>query len=370
LIERVAKGGLMEMFAVIMAGGSGTRFWPLSRKVKPKQFLEIIGPDPMIVETYKRLSYIVKDNRVCIILGKQHLKELKGLLKGKDIHIIAEPFGRNTAPCIALGVLYAKYLGYEGAIAFLPADHYIADNNAFINSLKIAEKLALMDTIVTLGIVPVRPEIGYGYIRRVEEPLGIDGYKVCKVKEFVEKPDLETANRYLESGEYYWNAGIFVAKPDIIIMETKKYLPDLYNALISIKDSFGTEGFEDALKRAYEKVPNISFDYGIMEKTESDIYVIPTNCGWSDVGSWFSIYELRNREHDDNSNLIEGEVITIDCKNSFISAKGKRIVACIGLEGVLIVDTPDAILVADINRTQDVRRIVDRLKEEGKSQYI
>ena len=358
------------MFVVIMAGGSGTRFWPFSRKSKPKQFLDIIGSDPMIIETYKRISPIVNNDQVCIILGKEHLKEADSLFEGKNIHIIAEPFGRNTAPCIALGSLYAQHLGYQGAIAFLPADHYIADNNVFISSLQIAEKLALKNSIVTLGIVPSRPETGYGYIKRAEESLDIDGHKVYKVEEFVEKPDLETANRYLKSGRYYWNAGIFISNPDTIISETKRHLPDLYDAFMEIKDHFGTKGFEDILQKAYENAPNVSFDYGIMEKTEADVYVIPTDCGWSDVGSWLSIYELRKSEYDKDSNLIEGDVINIDCKNSFISSKGDRVIACIGLKGILIVETSDAILVADMNRTQDVRKVVEILKEKGKIKYI
>lgn len=358
------------MFAVIMAGGSGTRFWPLSRRVRPKQFLDIIGPDPMIVETYKRISHLASDEDICVILGKEHLKEAKRLFKGKSIHIIAEPFGRNTAPCMALGALYAKYLGHNGAIAFLPADHYIADTESFLNSFRVAESIALANSIVTLGIVPVRPETGYGYIKRMDKPIKIEACEVYAVKKFVEKPDFKTAVRYLRSGKYYWNAGIFVSSPDTIIRETKRHLPDLYNAFIDLKDSFGTKEFDYVLKRAYERAPNISFDYGIMEKTEADVYVVPTNCGWSDVGSWFSIYELRKKEHDDNSNLIEGEVISIDCKNSFISSKGERIVACIGLDGLLVVDTAGAMLVADINRSQDVRKIVDILKKQGKTEYI
>ena len=358
------------MFVVIMAGGSGTRFWPLSRRLKPKQFLDIVGKEPMIVETYKRIRDITADKDICIILGREHLSEAKSLFDGKDIHIIAEPFGRNTAPCIALGALYAKYLGYSGAIVFLPSDHYIADKDAFLDSLKIAEKLASSKGIVTLGIVPVRPETGYGYIKREDRPIEIDGHKVYKVKEFVEKPDIEKAKSYLQSGKYYWNAGIFIANPDTILEETKKYLSDLYSALMDVKDKIGTDQFDNALKIAYERAPDISFDYGIMEKTNTDVYVVPTDCGWSDVGSWLSIYELRKEEHDRSSNLVEGEVLSIDCKNSFISSKSGRLIACLGIKDLLVVDTPDALLIADINRSQDVRKIVDKLKEKGKNQYI
>jgi len=358
------------MFAVIMAGGSGTRFWPLSRRLKPKQFLDIIGKDPMIVETYKRISEIIDDESICIILGKDHLNEAKRLFEGKRIHIIAEPFGRNTAPCIALGALYAKHKGVDDSIAFLPADHYISDKKAFLDSLTLAGKIAESGGIVTLGIVPSRPETGYGYIRREEDPIILDGKEVYKVKEFVEKPDLETAKRYIETGKYYWNAGIFVAKAETILNETRKYLPDLYDAIMGLRDLFDKEGFEEALKKAYEKAPNISFDYGIMEKTDADVYVVPTDCGWSDVGSWFSIYELRKSEHDKDGNLIEGDVFAIDCKNSFISSRGKRIVSCIGLENILIVDTEDALLVIDLKRSQEIRKIVEGLKEKGKNKYL
>ena len=358
------------MWAVIMAGGSGTRFWPLSRRLKPKQFLDITGNEPMIVETYKRISDLIKDEHICIILGKEHLEEAKRLFEGKAVQIIAEPFGRNTAPCIALGALYAMHKGVNEPISFLPADHYIANKNAFLESLKIAEKVATSGGIVTLGIVPVRPETGYGYIRRDKDLTKVDGKEVYKVREFVEKPDLETAQKYLQSGEYYWNAGIFVATPETIIKETKKCLPELYEALINLKDKFEEKDFELILRKAYERAPNISFDYGIMEKTEVDVYVIPTECGWSDVGSWSSIYELKRKDWDRENNLIEGEAVLIDCRGNFISGKGGRLIACLGIKDILVVDTADALLVADLKRAQDVRKVVEKLKEEKKEKYL
>ncbi len=358
------------MWAVIMAGGSGTRFWPLSRRLKPKQFLDITGNEPMIVETYKRISDLIKDEHICIILGKEHLEEAKKLFEGKAVQIIAEPFGRNTAPCIALGALYAMHKGVNEPISFLPADHYIANKNAFLESLKIAEKVATSGGIVTLGIVPVRPETGYGYIRRDKNLTKVDGKEVYKVREFVEKPDLETAQKYLQSGEYYWNAGIFVATSETIIKETKKCLPELYEALINLKDKFEEKDFEYVLRKAYEKAPNISFDYGIMEKTDADVYVIPTECGWSDVGSWSSIYELKRKDWDRENNLVEGEALLIDCKGNFISGKGSRLIACLGIKDILVVDTSDALLVADLKRAQDVRKVVEKLKEEKKEKYL
>ncbi len=357
------------MFFVIMAGGSGTRFWPLSRKKRPKQFLSIFGKDPLILETYRRISQIADDRDICIILGKEHVDEAKRIFEGKRIHIIAEPFGRNTAPCIALGALYAKWLKKDGAIAFLPADHFIGDTRSFLDSLLIAGKIGSdFGKIVTLGIVPNRPETGYGYIKRSEDYVEVDGKRVFRVERFEEKPDIEKAKRYIETGRYFWNAGIFIANPDTIIDETKKCLPELYSAFSEIR--IGKEGFEEELRKAYEKAPNISFDYGVMEKTKAAVYVIPTECGWSDVGSWFSVYELRKEEHDKKGNLIEGDVIEFECERSFISSKGGRIVACVGLKEVLVVDTGDALLVADIKRSQDVRRIVEELEKRGKKKYL
>ena len=358
------------MFAVIMCGGSGTRFWPVSRRRKPKQFLNITGQGPMVVETCDRLKPLARDEEMILVLGNDHLGEAERLFKGRGVHMLAEPVGRNTAPCIGLGAIYAQHLGCKGAIAFLPADHFIGDQLSFVEALRAAGELANSGGIVTLGIVPNRPETGYGYIWRANAHVDLGKHLAYSVSGFVEKPDLETARNYLASGEYYWNGGIFVATAETIIKETKEHLPDLYQGLQRLKKTLGTERFNAELKDIYGELEGISFDYGIMEKTTEKVYVVPCECGWSDVGSWESLYELRQTDRDDDQNLTDGETVLIGCENSFISACGERLVACLGLKNCLVVDTPEALLVADLDRSQDIREIVDKLKRNGKENLL
>ena len=358
------------MFAVIMCGGSGTRFWPASRRQRPKQFLDITGKGAMVVDTCDRLTSLIADDRVILILGKDHREEASELFKGRSVHILAEPVGRNTAPCMGLGALYARHLGSEAPVAFLPADHFISNPEAFLADLESAGKLASGGGIVTLGIVPTRPETGYGYIRKTPDTTGSDAVSAYRVSAFVEKPDIEKAHDYLKSGDYYWNAGIFVATPETILTEIEKQLPDLHEGLEQIALSLGTDRFEAEFKKAYENMEGVSFDYGIMENTRQQVYVIPSECGWSDVGSWESLYELRGSERNKDWNLAEGETLLIDCEKSFISSQGDRLVACLGLKECLVVDTGDAVLVADLNQSQNIRKIVDWLKEKKKDALL
>ena len=358
------------MFAVIMCGGSGTRFWPASRKKRPKQFLNITGKGPMIVETCGRLRPLVRDEEMVLILGKKHLAEAGHLFKGRGIHMLAEPVGRNTAPCIGLGAIYAKYRNCNGPVAFLPADHFIADPEAFLKSLQIAGDVAKAGGIVTIGIVPNRPETGYGYIKR-GDPHGEDeGLQVFTVSQFVEKPDLKTAVAYLTSGDYYWNGGIFVATPETILRETERQLPELYGGLLELEKVLGTDEFEPAFQQVYQNLTPVSFDYGIMENMREPVYVVPSQCGWSDVGSWESLYELRSSEHDNRQNLGDGETLFIDCEGTFASERSGRIVACLGLKNCLVVDTEDSLLVADLTHSQNIRKVVDLLKETGRDDLL
>jgi len=353
------------MYVVIMAGGSGTRFWPASRKNKPKQFLSISGEDSMVVETCDRLRTLARDEEMILVVGREHLKEASKLFGKRKVHILAEPIGRNTAPCIGLGAVYAKSLGYGGPLAFLPADHFIGDTSAFVECLRQAGTVAESGGIVTLGIVPTKPETGYGYIRR-SEVLYSDEISAYRVSEFVEKPDLNTAKKYLTSGEYFWNAGIFIATPETILKEIKQNLPALYQGLIRIEKTLGTGSFESELGHVYNELDAISFDYGIMERTRETVFVLPCDCGWSDVGSWASLYELREKEYDGDQNLCEGESILIDCEESFVSSTSGRLVACLGLKNCLVVDTPEALLVADLGKSQEIRKIVELLKKKQK----
>lgn len=358
------------MYAIIMAGGSGTRFWPLSRSHRPKQLLNISGEEPMLVETCDRLRPLVPDENMIIVLGKNHLKDAQELFQDRKIHILAEPVGRNTAPCIGLGAIYARYLGCDEPIAFLPADHFIASPASFLESLRTASELAGSGGIVTLGIVPTRPETGYGYIRREATPVDFPGSPACEVSSFVEKPDVETARSYLFSGDYFWNAGIFVSTCETILREIESQLPDLFHGLMELEKSMGAGSFEGTLKEVYDHLEPVSFDYGVMEHAASPVYVIPCECGWSDVGSWLSLYELREEDYDGNGNLSDGETVLVDCNNSYISGKSGRLVACIGIDHCIVVDTEDALLVGNLKRSQDIRKIVEQLKKMKKEALL
>ena len=358
------------MYAVIMAGGSGTRFWPFSRIDSPKQFLNIFGKEPMVVETCNRLRPLAHDEEMIIVLGREHLNRAQEFMGDRKVNILAEPIGRNTAPCIGLGAIFAHHLGCDAAIAFLPADHFISNSSAFLTALDQAEKVARTGGIVTLGIIPTRPETGYGYIHRSKSLYDVSGVSVYEVSAFVEKPDLKKAMEYLASGVYFWNAGIFVATYETILKEIKQYLPDLYKGLVLLEESLSTNSFEKRLKDVYEDLEAVSFDYGIMEKTRRPVFVIPCDCGWSDVGSWESLYELKKDDYDSLNNLTEGNTILVDCRNSYISGKGDRLVACLGIENCVVVDTHDALLVADLKRSQEVRSIVDRLKKSNKEELL
>ena len=358
------------MYAVIMAGGSGTRFWPYSRRGKPKQFLNISGKAPMVVETCDRLKPIARDEELILVLGEEHLKEAKGLFGDRPVHMIAEPVGRNTAPCIGLGAIYAQHLGCRDPVAFLPADHFIGDNKAYLDALCRAANLAESGAIVTLGIVPTRPETGYGYIQRAGLKSDVSGESGYRVTSFVEKPDLETAGQYLSSGEHFWNAGIFLATPETVLAACRKYLPDLYEGLNRLRENLGRESFHSNLATLYGSLTPLSFDNGIMEKIEEPVFVIPCECGWSDVGSWSSLYDLRQEDYDKERNCSEGDTVLIDCRESFISSRGGRLTACLGLKNCLVVDTPNALLVADLERSQEIRKIIERLKLEGKEDLL
>ena len=358
------------MFAVIMCGGSGTRFWPASRRQRPKQFLDITGRGPMVVETCDRLAPVVRDQDMILVLGKDHLEETRKLFNGRDVQMLAEPVGKNTAPCMGLGALYAQHLGCRGPVAFLPADHFIGDPQRFLQDLGTAERVAQGGGIVTLGIVPNRPETGYGYIRRGQDRIDVDGRTAYRALEFVEKPDLEKARAYLAGGEYYWNGGIFVARPEIILGEIRKQIPGLYEGLERLGRSLDRGNLEEELKAVYPALESVSFDYGIMENTKEDLFVIPSECGWSDVGSWGSLYDLRRPEQDGEGNLAEGETLLVECERSFVSGRAGRLVACLGLREVLVVDTDDALLVADLNRSQDIRKVVEGLKRGARDKML
>jgi mannose-1-phosphate guanylyltransferase len=357
------------MQIVIMAGGSGTRFWPLSRASHPKQFLKIVGDDPMLVTTYKRIEPLVSEPDVLFVVGRDHQAETERLMAGKDVKIMVEPVGRNTAPAIGLAAAWLDRHGRGGEpMAVLPADHFVAQPDLFRESLQHAAEVARDGSIVTLGIVPTRPETGYGYIERDSaSSLGNDVYEV---KKFVEKPNLHIALEYMASGEFYWNAGVFVATPKALLEEFAALMPDFYEGLTEVAEAFGKVDFETRLEALYNHTPSISFDYAVMEKTRRKVRVIACDCGWSDVGSWSSLFEARGGDQDEQGNVAEGDTLVLGCRDSFILARSNRWIAAMGLTRVLIVDTPDALLVSDLEKSQEVREVTSILNEKGKSHLL
>jgi mannose-1-phosphate guanylyltransferase len=364
------------MLSVIMAGGSGTRFWPMSRKRMPKQFLRIYGSEPIIVETCRRIRPLSKEDEIIIITNKEHMSYAKELFHGTRIRIIAEPVGRNTAPCIGLGAVLANHMNIHDPISFLPADHYIGRPEVLISALREASRAVSSGGIATIGIMPDRAETGYGYIRRGDPVEGLNQKKAhgdmasFYVDAFVEKPDLETATRYIESGMYYWNAGIFIATPGAILNQIERHLPNLFKALMRLQDALRKGTFEKELEEVYSLIEDVSFDYGIMEKADCPVYVIPCDCGWADVGSWQALYQLKAKEHDKDGNLTIGNSLLIDCKSTFINSSNGPFIACVGIKDCLIVHTEDAILIADINRSQDIKQVVEVLKKSGREELL
>lgn len=346
------------MKLLILAGGSGTRLFPLSRTCYPKQFLKIAGEKSLLQQTIERFRGMVKYNDVLIVTNADYIFLVKSALEeigAVEAHIIAEPSGRNTAPAIALGMAYAKdFLACTSDECFFvtPADHKIEPFDEFQKIALKAEKIARQkSSIVTVGVKPVAPETGYGYIHTVGTI--IDGS--YHVDSFKEKPDLGTAEKYLASGEYFWNAGMFVFTLACMEAAFEKYAPDIFQIYLR-----GYKG----ISKAFAGMPNISIDYAVAEKTENMVVVPMENVFWSDIGSFDAIANLAN---DQEGNTIFGDVLTYDCKNTMVLAD-KRLVSTIGLDNVIVVDTADAVLVCQKGRSQDVKNVVNRLKQQKRKE--
>lgn len=358
------------MHIVIMAGGSGTRFWPASREGRPKQFLNIIGSLPLIEQTFHRVAPLAEERNICLVINELHRDLTEKIFEQRQVNILAEPVGRNTAPCIGLAAIHLRREAGDVPMVVLPADHFIADEEAFRSTVKAAAKLAQTGGIVTIGITPTRPETGYGYILKGAEQEPALSHPVFQVERFVEKPDLPTASEYLASGQYLWNSGIFVFTPDAILQEIQQHLPKVYEGLVTLERQLNQAGYQATLEEMYAGWPSISIDYGVMEKTTRPVYVLPGSFGWSDVGSWEALYELRREELDEQKNLVDGSALLVDTNGSFIYSQTDRLIATLGLTSVLIVDTPDGVLVADLRRSQEVRRFTEELKKRNWTQFL
>jgi len=346
-----------NMIPVILSGGSGSRLWPLSRSMYPKQFLAMNSDYSMFQETLRRLDGLNHKAPIVIcnadhrFLAAEKLRELGTIPQS----IILEPMGRNTAPAIAVAALAALETSDDPILLILPADHTIKDTNHFHSAIKKAESLARDGALVTFGIVPHQPHTGYGYIKRsADETNG--GYNVA---EFVEKPDQNTAAKFLKSGDYLWNSGMFMFRASRFLAELEKFTPDVLR-YAKLAFEAAAEDFDflrlDAEK--FAKCPSISIDYAVMEHT-SDARVIPLDAGWSDIGSWSSLWDVCTK--DDNGNSLTGDTIAEDTRNCYVMSENK-LVATVGVDNLIIVDTKDAVLVAHKDKSEDVKNIVNKLK--------
>lgn len=351
---------MSNVFTVIMAGGSGTRFWPLSRSSRPKQFLPLTTRNPLIAETMKRMSGFSTPARTSVVCGAKHAALVKKALpKLPKQNVVVEPEARNTAPAIALACAHVDHVDPNGVIVVLPSDQHVADVPSFQKAITEAVRIAETGEIVTLGITPSRPETGYGYIR-VGAPLSGQGKKIAA---FVEKPNLETAKGYLASGDYLWNAGIFVFRVDVMLAAFAANMPELAKALEPIRAAWGSKKQQAVLGKEFKKMPATSIDYGVAERAPN-MAVVPASCGWSDVGSFNALPEVRAT--DANGNVAEGEALLIDSTGSIVLAGDKRLVAVVGMKDVVVVDAGDAILVLPKDKSQDVRKVVEALKANKK----
>lgn len=354
----------MNVYGIIMAGGGGTRFWPLSRIKRPKQLINLTGKELMINETIDRISSVIPKKDIFIVTNSiQYSEMLKATAdRIQENHILSEPIGRNTAACIGYAAMKLIKEYGDGIMCIFPADHYIKDELGFSKAVQSAIEVAKEKScLVTIGIEPTFPSTGYGYIRYE------NAETVSKrVIEFKEKPKAEDAKRYVESNEYVWNSGMFIWKASTILEKFKELLPEVYVYLEKIGEAIEKNKETEVINQIYKDIPAISVDYGIMEKSHN-VEVLLADIGWNDVGSFDSLEAVC--ETDSRGNIDRGNNILVDTSNSVIYGQD-RLIATIGLDNVVIVDTKDALLVCKKDNTQNVKQIVDILKEKNMDSYI
>lgn len=350
-------------YAVIMAGGQGERFWPKSRRALPKQFLSLLGKETMLQKTVARLTRFISWDKIYIITSAVYLDiVLEQVPEIPKDNIIAEPCGRDTAAAVGLASLVITRKDPQGVMIVLPADHYIADEERFCDVLKAGVAAAASgEHVITLGVVPTRPETGYGYIAKGELFDTISGVPAYKVEGFTEKPDQKRALEFLTKGGYLWNSGIFIWRVDLIRRLIQEHLPVLHSGLTKIDEVLNTGEYQEVLKEIYAGLPKISIDYGVMEKAKN-VLVLPADFGWDDVGSWSALRSYK--EKDGNGNVLEGKGVLVDTSNTFVSST-EKVVATLGVKDLVIVEAEDSILVCHQERAQDIKKLVRALEENG-----
>ncbi|KAE8759298.1 mannose-1-phosphate guanylyltransferase/mannose-6-phosphate isomerase [Paraburkholderia madseniana] len=357
----------LPIVPVILAGGSGTRLWPLSRALFPKQFLPLTGERTMLQETLERLDGISGLRSPIAVCHDDHrfiVAEQLRQRNSRDATIILEPVGRNTAPAIAISALQVLKNQSDPLLLVLAADHVIQDVDAFHQAIEMAAESAETGAMTTFGIKPVAPETGYGYLRAQAEEQG----QVKRLATFVEKPDLATARAYLESGEYFWNSGMFLFRASVYLKELERFAPDMLKACRAALDKATNDlDFVRLDVEAFSQCPEDSIDYAVMEKTDNAV-IVALDAGWSDVGSWSALWDVADK--DDDGNVTKGDVIALESENCFFQSSGGRLVAAVGLDNLIVVDTDDAVLIANKDDVQHVKKIVEKLKQDGRSEAV
>ena len=354
----------MKTYGIIMAGGGGERFWPLSRRETPKQLLNLSGKEVLVNEAIDRLSLACDRKDILVVTNAHQVSNLRAVTASRldAEQILSEPAARNTVACIGYAAMKIHKKYGDGVMVVTPSDAYIKDDETYAEVLKTAIKAAeTSDSLVTIGIKPTFPATGYGYIRFEKSENAVK-----QALRFVEKPDLKRAKKYLVSGDYVWNGGIFVWKTSVILEKYKKLIPDVYELLVRIGNAMGTPEEKSVLEELYPQIRSVSVDYAIMEKSK-DILVVPGEFGWSDVGSWDMLSALYGK--DANGNVVVSDFVGEDTHDCIVYSK-KKLIATVGLDGVIIVDTPDAVLVCAKDRAQEVKKIVEELRTAGREELL
>jgi len=355
----------MKLYAIIMAGGVGSRFWPRRKKKTPKQLIKIFGENTMIQDTVERLKGIVETENIIIITNKIQKQGIQEQLPSIPVkNIIEEPFGRNTAACIGLASVIVQSRNEDAVTMVLPADHIIGETKEFHQTILQAANYAIESKgLVTIGITPSHPETGYGYIQIDEKKVKDHFYSVYT---FAEKPNYATAVRFMKSGDFFWNSGMFIWRTDAILEEINKYMPELFEGLQTIKKAIGTLQFDEILSNVYGQLKKISIDYGVMEKS-NNVFLIKGNFSWNDVGSWEAVYKLS--EKDDDGNVKVGKSFTELSNDSYIYSPDK-FTAVIGVDNIIVINSKDSLLICRRDNSQDVKKVIDYLKFNKLDDYL
>jgi mannose-1-phosphate guanylyltransferase len=356
-------------YAIIMAGGIGSRFWPISRSSHPKQFIDILGTGKTLIQnTYERFLKICPPENIYVVTNENYTKLVKQQIpEMADSQILTEPVMRNTAPCVAYGCFKIESLNPEAVIVVAPSDQQILDEDAFVVAIeKSLQTAASTDSLITLGIKPSRPDTGYGYIQYTDQAINQDFHKV---KTFTEKPTLEIAKTFIQSGDFLWNAGIFVWSAKAIVQAFNRHLPEMHEIFADARPVYNTPDEKSHIHKAYQQCINISIDYGIMEKADN-VYVLPSAFGWSDLGTWASIYDLAGKDYVGNVVIPSEKVIMYDSSNCMVNVPGEKLVILQGLHDFIVVESNNTLLICPRDQEQNVKQVVADVKAKFGTKFI